>query len=89
VRLDRKDNRTVSFDPGKMQHFDHGYAVTSHVSQGLTEGRVIANIDTDSSRSLINTPENDSNGILTEVIGLTCSGQTGRIHDVWGLAEEL
>jgi hypothetical protein len=35
------------------------------------------------------TPENDSNGILTEVIGLTCSGQTGRIHDVWGLAEEL
>jgi conjugative relaxase-like TrwC/TraI family protein len=55
VRLDGKDNRTVSFDPAKMQHFDHGYAVTSHVSQGLTEGRVIANIDTDSSRSLINT----------------------------------
>ena len=38
-----------------MRHFDHGYAVTSHVSQGLTEGRVIANIDTDSARSLINT----------------------------------
>ena len=37
-----------------MQHFDHGYAVTSHSSQGLTEGRVIANIDTESSRSLIN-----------------------------------
>jgi ATP-dependent exoDNAse (exonuclease V) alpha subunit len=55
VRLDGKDERTVSFDPGKMQHFDHGYAVTSHVSQGLTEGRVIANIDTESSRSLINT----------------------------------
>ena len=55
VRLDGKDNRTVSFDPAKMQHFDHGYAVTSHVSQGLTEGRVLANIDTDSSRSLINT----------------------------------
>ena len=38
------------------------------------------------------TPENDSNEILTQVIGLTCSGQTGRIHradfDVWGLAEE-
>ena len=31
------------------------YAVTSHVAQGLTEGRVIANIDTDSARSLINT----------------------------------
>jgi conjugative relaxase-like TrwC/TraI family protein len=55
VRLDGKDERTVSFDPGKMQHFDHGYVVTSHVSQGLTEGRVIANIDTESSRSLINT----------------------------------
>jgi len=55
VRLDGKDERTVRFDPGKMQHFDHGYAVTSHVSQGLTEGRVIANIDTESSRSLINT----------------------------------
>jgi hypothetical protein len=38
------------------------------------------------------TPENDSNEILTQVIGLTCSGQTGRIHladfNVWGLAEE-
>jgi hypothetical protein len=38
------------------------------------------------------TPENDSNEILTQVIGLTCSGQIGRIHradiDVWGLAEE-
>jgi len=38
------------------------------------------------------TPENDSNEILTQVMGLTCSGQTGRIHradfDVWGLAEE-
>ena len=29
-----------------------GYAVTSHSSQGLTADRVIANIDTDSSRSL-------------------------------------
>jgi hypothetical protein len=38
------------------------------------------------------TPENDSNEILTQVIELTCSGQTGRIHrtdsDDWGLAEE-
>jgi hypothetical protein len=37
-------------------------------------------------------PENDSNEILTQVIGLTCGGQTGRIHgadfDVWELAEE-
>ena len=37
------------------RQFDHGYAVTSHSSQGLTAGRVIANIDTDAARSLINT----------------------------------
>ena len=55
VQLDGKTERTVQFDPVKMRHFDHGYAVTSHVSQSLTEGRVIANIDTDSPRSLINT----------------------------------
>jgi hypothetical protein len=45
----------------------------------------------DGTRPIITT-ENDSNEILTQVIGLTCSGQTGRIHradfDVWGLAEE-
>ena len=55
VLMDGKGERTVQFDPSRMRHFDHGYAVTSHVSQGLTEGRVIANIDTDSARSLINT----------------------------------
>ena len=55
VQMDGKVERIVQFDPAKMRHFDHGYAVTSHVSQGLTEGRVIANIDTDSARSLINT----------------------------------
>jgi conjugative relaxase-like TrwC/TraI family protein len=55
VQMDGKIERVVQFDPAKMRHFDHGYAVTSHVSQGLTEGRVIANIATDSARSLINT----------------------------------
>ncbi|MBB5061642.1 conjugative relaxase-like TrwC/TraI family protein, partial [Granulicella aggregans] len=55
VQMDGKTTRTIQFDPATMRHFDHGYAVTSHVSQGLTEGRVIANIDTESSRSLINT----------------------------------
>ncbi len=55
VKMDGKTKRTIKFDPAAMRHFDHGYAVTSHVSQGLTEGRVIANIDTDSARSLINT----------------------------------
>jgi conjugative relaxase-like TrwC/TraI family protein len=54
VALDGKTPRAVTFDPATMRHFDHGYAVTSHSSQGLTEGRVLANIDTDSARSLIN-----------------------------------
>jgi hypothetical protein len=44
----------VSFDPTEFRQLDHGYAVTSHSSQGLTADRVIVNIDTDSSRSLIN-----------------------------------
>jgi conjugative relaxase-like TrwC/TraI family protein len=55
VQMDGKDGRVVSFDPTKMRNFDHGYAVTSHSSQGFTEIRVIANIDTESSRNLINT----------------------------------
>jgi len=55
VKLDGKDERTVSFDPAKMRQFDHGYAVTSHSSQGLTASRVLANIDTEGPRGLINT----------------------------------
>ncbi len=55
VQMNSKGGRFVTFDPVKMRSFDHGYAVTSHSSQGLTEGRVIANIDTGSSRALINT----------------------------------
>ena len=54
VRLDGKTQRIVTFDPEEFRQFDHGYAVTSHSSQGLTAGRVLANIDTDSSRNLIN-----------------------------------
>ena len=54
VRLDEKAQRTVTFDTVEFRQFDHGYAVTSHSSQGLTAGRVLANIDTDSSRNLIN-----------------------------------
>ncbi|ADV84507.1 MobF family relaxase [Terriglobus saanensis] len=54
VLMDGKEQRSVSFNPADFRQFDHGYAVTSHSSQGLTTDRVIANIDTDSSRSLIN-----------------------------------
>jgi conjugative relaxase-like TrwC/TraI family protein len=55
VLMDGKGQRSVTFDPTEFRQFDHGYAVTSHSAQGLTTGRVIANIDTDSSRNLINT----------------------------------
>ena len=55
VRLDGKVERTISFDPDKVRSLDHGYAVTSHSSQGLTERRVIVNIDAEAHRNLINT----------------------------------
>ena len=55
VRMDGKAEHTITFDTTKFRQFDHGYAVTSHSSQGLTAGRVLAHFDTDSSRSLINT----------------------------------
>jgi hypothetical protein len=54
VKLDGKIPRTVTFDPSEFKQFDHGYAVTSYSSQGMTAERVLANIDTDFSRSLIN-----------------------------------
>ena len=54
VSMDGKLGREVTFDPTEFRQLDHGYAVTSHSSQGLTADRVIANIGTDSSRSLIN-----------------------------------
>lgn len=54
VRMDGKDERSITFDPTKFRTFDHGYAITSYSAQGLTAGRVIANIDTDGPRGLIN-----------------------------------
>lgn len=53
VRMD--NGRCVAFDASQMRHFDHGYAVTSHSSQGLTADRVLVNIDTRSHPELINT----------------------------------
>jgi conjugative relaxase-like TrwC/TraI family protein len=47
VRLDGSKNRVVHFDANQMRHFDHGYAVTSHSSQGLTSERVLVNMDTE------------------------------------------
>ena len=55
VRMDGGKDRTVTFDPAEMRHFDHGYAVTSHSSQGLTSERVLVNMDTNVHPELINT----------------------------------
>jgi ATP-dependent exoDNAse (exonuclease V) alpha subunit len=55
LRMDGKNARLVTFDTAEVRQLDHGYAVTSHSSQGLTAGRVLANFDTNSHRNLINT----------------------------------
>ena len=55
VRMDGQSERSVTFDPAKLRQIDHGYAVTSHSSQGLTQDRVLANFDTATARSLVNT----------------------------------
>jgi conjugative relaxase-like TrwC/TraI family protein len=55
VKMDGEKERTVSFDSAKMRHFDHGYTVTSHSSQGLTTDRVLVNVDTTVHPELINT----------------------------------
>ncbi len=54
AKLDGKD-QIVTFEAAKMRHFDHGYAVTSHSSQGVTAERVIVNMDTRAHPELINT----------------------------------
>lgn len=46
--------RELSFDPREHRHFDHGYAVTSHSSQGLTSDRVLINVDTSVHPELLN-----------------------------------
>jgi conjugative relaxase-like TrwC/TraI family protein len=52
VALD--SGREVSFEAGKFRHIDHGYAVTSHSSQGTTVDRVLVNADTRESELLLN-----------------------------------
>jgi ATP-dependent exoDNAse (exonuclease V) alpha subunit len=47
------DNGKVVALDTEMRHFDHGYAVTSHSSQGLTADRVLVNIDSNVHPELI------------------------------------
>ena len=52
ARLD--NNREIEFRPSEHRHFDHGYAVTSHSSQGLTAERVLVHADTRVHPDLLN-----------------------------------
>ena len=52
VRLD--NNRLIEFNPRQHRHLDHGYAVTSHSSQGLTAERVLVHADTKVHPDLLN-----------------------------------
>ncbi len=45
LRMD--DGRSLEIDPAKDRHLDHGYAVTSHSSQGQTAERVLVHVDTE------------------------------------------
>ncbi len=54
ARLDGK-YAAVTLRVQDMRHFDHGYAVTSHSSQGATAERVLVNMDTRPHPELINT----------------------------------
>jgi conjugative relaxase-like TrwC/TraI family protein len=52
ARLDH--NRQTEFNAREHRHFDHGYAVTSHSSQGLTAERVLIHADTRVHPDLLN-----------------------------------
>jgi len=52
IRLD--SGREVRFNIREHPHLDHGYAVTSHSSQGQTAERVLIHVDTDKSELLVN-----------------------------------
>jgi hypothetical protein len=54
IALRLEDGRTVQFNAVEHPHLDHGYAVTSYGSQGLTTDRVLINIDTAANPQLIN-----------------------------------
>lgn len=48
------DGRSVTFSNAENAHLDHGYAVTSHSSQGLTADRVLVNVNTSTNPHLLN-----------------------------------
>ncbi|MGA7859418.1 MAG: MobF family relaxase, partial [Terracidiphilus sp.] len=47
LHLKMDSGRAVDLDPNRHLHLDHGYAVTSHSSQGQTADRVLIHVDTE------------------------------------------
>jgi ATP-dependent exoDNAse (exonuclease V) alpha subunit len=52
IRMD--SGHDIRFNIRDHPHLDHGYAVTSHSSQGQTADRVLIHVDTDKSELLVN-----------------------------------
>ena len=47
MRLKLDNGRSMDYEPQRHPHLDHGYAVTSHSSQGQTAERVLIHVDTE------------------------------------------
>jgi conjugative relaxase-like TrwC/TraI family protein len=47
IGLKMEDGRQIQMDVNQHPHLDHGYAVTSHSSQGQTAERVLVHVDTE------------------------------------------
>ncbi len=55
MRLKMDGGRDVQLNPREHPHLDHGYAVTSHSSQGQTAERVLIHVDTElAAKDLLN-----------------------------------
>jgi conjugative relaxase-like TrwC/TraI family protein len=55
LNLKMDGGRDVQLDPREHPHLDHGYAVTSHSSQGQTAERVLIHVDTElAAKDLLN-----------------------------------
>ena len=83
VCMDGRKEHTVAFDPRETRHFDHGYAVTSHSSQGLTAERILVNMDTAVHPDLINS--------RLAYVSVSRASHDARIYtnDAAGLGEKL
>ncbi len=55
MRLKLDNGRSMDYEPQRHPHLDHGYAITSHSSQGQTAERVLIHVDTElAAKDLLN-----------------------------------